>query len=123
MKHLFFFAFAILPSYILPVLGAYISIRPYAKHWWPTLPELQVIILPIALYGFLSHMNDHQGYSIGLPSLIIAIPVMITLWLGPGEKDIWISFARNIPYWIGFGSSIIASLLVYYLYPHTSIGF
>lgn len=117
----YFYCFAILPGYILPVTGVYLSIRPYAKHWWPTLPEIQLIIFPLVIYGILLFMHDRQGYSIGLPSLIIAVPVMVTLWLGPGENDLWMPILRNIPYWSGFLCSILTVIAVYYFYPYSSL--
>ena len=122
-RFFYFFTFVTLPGYALPVLGTYISIRPYAKHWWPTLPELQLILLPIILYAFLMAVEDRQGFSIGLPSLIIAVPVMITLWLGPTEENFWVAIEQNPNYWIGFGCSMLTAVIVYALYPKTNLGF
>lgn len=122
MKLLFVLWMSLL-GYALPVLGTFISTRLFARHWWPTLPELQLIILPIVFYAVLSTISDRQGYSIGLPSLLIAIPVMITLWLGTTEYDVWVPFKHNLNYWLGFGASLLTALLVYAFYPETGLGY
>ena len=121
-EYINFFICLILPPYLLPIIGSYLSTRFLYHHWWPNISELQLIMSPIFIYGLLSFIKDRQGFSVGLPSLLIAIPVMITLYSGVGDHDFGIQPSQNSFYWIGFICSIVLSIIVYIFYPRTSCG-